>query len=187
MGCRCLAQGPLPAADQSNLSSDPSSMGRLTFRLRIFHEDLQAVDEVRARKWIATNADHKRLAEAHLGCLVDCFVGKSTGPGYDANTTLLVDEAGHDTDLADAGANEARAVGTNEASLVLGLEHVCSGQRCTAIAVEFGAQVGSVRCGRRFREDFLLVTRTVTMVNFWYMHVTETSWAYPCRAAEYPQ
>lgn len=68
--------------------------------LRVLEEDLQAVDEVRAAEGVAADADDERLAQAGLCRLVDGFVGQGAGAGDDADAAALVDEAGHDADLA---------------------------------------------------------------------------------------
>lgn len=71
-----------------------------TVGLGVLEEDLQAVDEVGTGERITANTDDERLAKTGLGSLVDRLVGQGAGPGDDANTAALVDEAGHDTDLA---------------------------------------------------------------------------------------
>ena len=43
--------------------------------------------------------------------MVDCFVGQGPGPGDDADFAVLVDVAGHDSDLAFVGLNDSGAVG----------------------------------------------------------------------------
>ena len=43
----------------------------------IFHEYLQAIDEVCAAKRVPSNTDHERLAKASFCSLVDSFVGQS--------------------------------------------------------------------------------------------------------------
>lgn len=90
-------------------------------RLLVFEEDLEAVDEVGSAEGVTANADDERLAEAGLRGLVDGLVGQGTGTGDDANATALVDEAGHDADLAPAGGDDAGAVGADEAGLGLAL------------------------------------------------------------------
>jgi hypothetical protein len=71
-----------------------------TIRLLILQEDLQAVDEVGSRERVTANADDERLAKTGLGGLVHGFVGEGSGAGHDAHAATLVDEAGHDADLA---------------------------------------------------------------------------------------
>ena len=71
-----------------------------TVSLPVLEEDLQAVDEVGSREGIATDTDDERLTKAGLGGLVDGFVGEGSGTGDNTDAAALVDEAGHDTDLA---------------------------------------------------------------------------------------
>jgi hypothetical protein len=69
-------------------------------RLLVLKEHLEAVDEVGAGEGVAADADDERLAKAGLGGLVHGFVGEGAGAGDDADAAALVDEAGHDADLA---------------------------------------------------------------------------------------
>ena len=71
-----------------------------TVGLGVLEEDLEAVDEVGAGEGVTTDTDDEGLTETSEGGLVDGLVGQSTGTGDDTDTTALVDEAGHDTDLA---------------------------------------------------------------------------------------
>lgn len=71
-----------------------------TVGLGVLKEDLQAVDEVGAGEGVTADTDNERLTKAGLGGLVDGLVGQGTRTGDDTDTTALVDEAGHDTDLA---------------------------------------------------------------------------------------
>lgn len=93
-------------------------------RLLILEEDLEAVDEVGAAEGVAADADDEGLAEAGLGGLVDGLVRQGAGARDDADAAALVNEAGHDADLALAGGDDAGAVGADQAGLVLGLEHL---------------------------------------------------------------
>lgn len=79
----------------TNLTDHDDTVG-----LGVLEEDLQAVDEVGAGEGVTTDTDDERLAQAGLGSLVDGLVGQGTGAGDDTNTAALVDETGHDTDLA---------------------------------------------------------------------------------------
>lgn len=79
----------------TNLTDHDDTVG-----LGVLKEDLQAVDEVGAGEGVTTDTDNERLTEAGLGGLVDSLVGEGTGTGDDTDTAALVDEAGHDTDLA---------------------------------------------------------------------------------------
>lgn len=115
-----LAQevGGILLSRATNLTNHDDAVG-----LGVVEEDLEAVDEVGAGEGVTTNADNERLAQTGLGGLVDGLVGQSAGTGDDADAAALVDEAGHDADLALAGGDEARAVGADETGLGLGLEH----------------------------------------------------------------
>ena len=50
---------------------------------------------------------------------MNSLVGQSTGTADNTDDTLLVDMTGHNTDLALAGGNDARAVGADKAGLAL--------------------------------------------------------------------
>lgn len=93
-------------------------------RLLVLDEDLEAVDEVGAAEGVTADADDEGLAEAGLGGLVDGLVGQGAGAGDNADAAALVDEAGHDADLALAGGDDAGAVGADKTGLGLGLEHL---------------------------------------------------------------
>ena len=95
-----------------------------TLGFGIVGETLQAVDEVGAVERIATNTDDGGLAEAVGGGLVDGFVGEGAGTRDNTDLTLLVDVAGHDTDLALTGLDDTGTVGTDQARLGLALHDV---------------------------------------------------------------
>lgn len=115
-----------------------------TVGLRVVEEDCERVDEVGACERISADTaytvrgrdgegrwmgggwlpDDEGLAEADLGGLVHGFVGEGARAGDDADAPALVDEAGHDADLALAGSDDAGAVGTHETGLGLRLEDV---------------------------------------------------------------
>src|SRR5690606_14237510 len=82
--------------------------------LRIVLEQLQRVDEVGAVDRVAADADAGPLAEAGIRGLLDRFVGQRARARDDADLAGLVDVAGHDADLAFAGADHARAVGADQ-------------------------------------------------------------------------
>ena len=71
-----------------------------TVGLGVLEEDLKAVDEVGAAEGVTADTDDERLAKAGLGGLVDGLVGEGAGTGDDTDTTALVNETGHDADLA---------------------------------------------------------------------------------------
>jgi hypothetical protein len=69
-------------------------------RLLILKEHFQAVDEVGSGEGVTADSDDERLSEAGLGGLVHGFVGQGSRAGDDTDAAALVDEAGHDSDLA---------------------------------------------------------------------------------------
>lgn len=71
-----------------------------TVGLGVLEEDLEAVDEVGAAEGVTADADDEGLAEAGLGGLVDGLVGEGAGAGDDTDAAALVNETGHDADLA---------------------------------------------------------------------------------------
>lgn len=103
----------------TNLTDHDDTVG-----LGVLEEDLEAVNEVGAGEGVTTDTDDERLTETSEGGLVHGLVGQGTGTGDDTDTTALVDEAGHDTDLALTGSDDTRAVRTDQAGLVLGLKNV---------------------------------------------------------------
>lgn len=111
--------GSILLGGSTNLTNHNNTVGLL-----ILQEHVEAVDEVGTREGVTTNTDDERLAKTLLGGLVDGFVGQSTGTRYDTDTATLVNESGHDTDLAEAGGDDTGAVGSNETGLRLGLEHI---------------------------------------------------------------
>src|SRR5207248_5318239 len=72
-----------------------------------------------ANDGVAADADGGGLPDAAHGELVDGFVGESPRSGNNANVAFLVNVAGHDTNLAFTGRDDARAVGANEARLAV--------------------------------------------------------------------
>src|SRR5690606_38682054 len=79
------------------------------FGLRVLVEQLEAVDEVQAVDRVASNTDAGRLAQAHLGGLLDRFIGQGARTRDDADLARLVDVARHDADLALARGDDAGA------------------------------------------------------------------------------
>ena len=116
----------------SDLSDHNDSLGG-----RVLDEQLQAVDEVCAVKGVSTNTDTESLAQANSAGLMNSFVGESARPGDDSNTARLVDVAGHDTNLAGAGGDDAGTVRTDQTRFalsqqsVLNLHHILLGNPCT--------------------------------------------------------
>ena len=111
-----------------------------TVGLAVLEEDLEAVDEVGTAEGVTADADDEGLAEAGLGGLVDGLVGEGAGSGDNTDAAALVDETGHDTDLALAGGDDARAVGTDETGLGLGPEHRGDANHvCDSLLVRFSS------------------------------------------------
>jgi len=90
-----------------------------TLSLLVLHEDLESINKVRAVEWVATDADAKGLAKAGRGRLGDGLIGEGAGAGDDSNLAGLVDVAGHDANLALAGADDTGAVGADQSGLLL--------------------------------------------------------------------
>ena len=116
-----------------------------SLRLGIIEEDFQAVDKVGAVEGVSSDTNAQRLAKTHLSCLVHGLVGEGSRPRNNTHAALLVDMAGHDTNLALQNetliriyvsmdekrrpcylprCNDAWAVGTNQTRLVLSDEPV---------------------------------------------------------------
>ena len=97
--------------------------------LRIVLEQTQAVDEIHPLDRVAADADAGALTQAHLGGLVNGFIGQRAGPRHDADLAGLVDEARHDADLAFARRDDAGAVGTDQIGpRVIGAQHLLDAQ-----------------------------------------------------------
>jgi len=103
----------------TNLTNHDDTVG-----VGVLSEDLEAVDEVGTGEGVTANSDNERLTKTGLGGLVDGLVSESTGTRDDTDAAALVDEARHDTNLALFGGDDTGAVGSDETSLALGLEHV---------------------------------------------------------------
>src|SRR5690606_4424735 len=73
------------------------------FSLRITLEQLDHVDEIQPAHRIAADAHAGALAEADAGGLVHGLIGERARTRHDAHAAALVDEAGHDADLAFIG------------------------------------------------------------------------------------
>ena len=87
-------------------------------RLRILLEEFQAVDEVQPADRVTANTDAGGLPEPVIGGLVDGLVGEGAGAGDHAHFPGLVDEAGHDADLALTRRNNPGAVGADQATVL---------------------------------------------------------------------
>src|SRR5690606_35973620 len=88
--------------------------------LRVGLEQRQAVDEVHAAHGIAPDADTGALAQATPGRLVHRLVGQRAGARHDADAPLLVDETGHDADLALARRDDPGTVRPDQPAVVVG-------------------------------------------------------------------
>lgn len=98
----------------TNLTNHDDTLG-----LGVIGESLQAVNEVGSVERITANADAGGLTQVDIGSLSDSLVSQSTGARNDSDLSLLVDIAGHDTDLALLGLDNTGAVGADQSTLVL--------------------------------------------------------------------
>lgn len=102
-----------------------------TIRLLILQENLQTIDKVCAREGITSNTYDERLAKACLCGLVDGLVGQGSRSRDNTNAAALVNESGHDTDLALSWSDKTWAVGAYQTCLSLCFQdigdsnHVC--------------------------------------------------------------
>ncbi|KAG5461723.1 MAG: hypothetical protein BJ554DRAFT_6035 [Olpidium bornovanus] len=87
--------------------------------LRVVQEQPQAIHEVGAVERVAADAHTQALTQADLGRLVHGLVRERARPRHHADFALPVDVSRHDPNLALPGLDDARAVGTNQAGLVL--------------------------------------------------------------------
>src|SRR5579859_742690 len=92
------------------------------FRLRIFVEKLERIQEVRADNGVATNPDGRGLSDAALRELEDRFVGQGAGARDDADIAFLVNMAGHDADLAPPRRYDAGTIRANQPRLSFQLQ-----------------------------------------------------------------
>lgn len=112
----------------------------------------QDVDKIHAFDGVAANADAGGLAESGAGGLVDRFVGEGAGAGDNTDGAGLVDKAGHNSDFAFAGGDDAGAVGADQEGIVpgqgcLGFEHVEYGYAFGNADDEFDAGIGRFEDG----------------------------------------
>mmetsp|Transcript_20995 Transcript_20995/g.41176 ORF Transcript_20995/g.41176 Transcript_20995/m.41176 type:complete len:445 (-) Transcript_20995:21-1355(-) len=104
-----------------------------TLSLRVVGEPLEAVNEVGSVEGVTANSDNSGLAKTCLSGLRDSFVGEGSRTGHNTDLTGGVNVAGHDTDLALVGLDDARAVRSDETGgglalqMPLDLEHVLLG------------------------------------------------------------
>src|SRR5580658_2852006 len=87
---------------------------------RILLKQRKHVDEVHAAHRIATDADTGALPEPGVRRLKHSLIREGAGARNNAHGALLVDEAGHDADLALPGRDDAGAVGTYEPGRLAG-------------------------------------------------------------------
>ena len=76
-------------------------------------EETQDVDKVAAWDRVAADTDTARLTKPSIRRLFHGFVGERSGAGHDTDLTGQVDIARHDADLALAGRDHPRTVGTD--------------------------------------------------------------------------
>ena len=81
--------------------------------VRVLFEFFQYVTVFEAVDGVAADADAGGLAQAHVGDLLDGFVGEGAGAGDDADVAFAVDVAGHDADFDLAGGDDAGTVGAD--------------------------------------------------------------------------
>jgi len=93
-----------------------------TFSAGVGNELLEAVDEIGSVEGIAADADNGGLAQALSGGLVHGLVSQGTGTGDNTDLTGFVDVTGHDADLALAGADDTRAIGSYQTADRLGFQ-----------------------------------------------------------------
>src|SRR5439155_17984780 len=87
--------------------------------LGVIVEKLDGIEERSSDDRIAADPDASGLPDAKTRELIDRFVGKSAAAAHHADASLFVDAAGHDANFAFAGRDDTRAVGPDQASLVV--------------------------------------------------------------------
>src|SRR3954468_17630149 len=90
--------------------------------LLVVLEELDDVDEARARHRVAADADDARVAEPALGELVADLVGQRAGARHDADVALLEEVGRDDADVRLARRQNAGAVGADQPNAVLALQ-----------------------------------------------------------------
>src|SRR5690606_3298844 len=88
------------------------------FRLRIFFEACEHIDEIHASHGIAADADAGALSETDVRRLEYGFVRERARTRDDADLAGLVNEAGHDADLAFPGRDDAGAIRPNQQTAI---------------------------------------------------------------------
>ncbi len=99
------------------------------FGLRVFLEQLQDIDEVRARDRVTADTNAGGLTETGVSGLLHSFVSQGAGTRHDAYLAWQVNVTWHDADLALARSDDAWAVRTDQdhtqlVALDLGFQHV---------------------------------------------------------------
>jgi hypothetical protein len=89
------------------------------FGLRVFLEQLQDVDEVRAWDRVTADAYAGRLTETGVSGLLHSFVGQGAGTGNDAYFAWQVNVTWHDADFAFARGDHAWAVRADQGNTQL--------------------------------------------------------------------
>lgn len=94
-----------------------------TFGFGVNNESAEAIDEVSSIKRITADTNNGGLSETLEGGLVNSLVGEGAGAGDNADLSLGVDVAGHNTDLALTGLDDTGAVGSNQTGFGLRLHN----------------------------------------------------------------
>ena len=71
-----------------------------TFSFRVNHESFKDINEISSIEWISSNSDDGWLTKTSSSCLVNSLICQGTGSGNDADFTILMDIARHNSDLA---------------------------------------------------------------------------------------
>jgi len=142
----------------SDLTDDDDGLG-----LVIFHKELYSFLDRCARHGISTYADTGALSQSHLGHLVYSFVSQGARAGDDTDDTGGVDKSGHDAEFCHSGGDDTGAIGTYEATVLVGDKtfdayHVLHGYALRDADDELDARVGSFADGigcksRRYEDD----------------------------------
>src|SRR5262249_29569323 len=89
----------------SDLTNHDNGVG-----LRIFVEETNDIDEIRANDRVAADSDACRLPDFPLAQLAHRFIGQSSASRNDSDVTFEMNVTGHDSDLTAARRNDSRAV-----------------------------------------------------------------------------
>ena len=81
-------------------------------------EQLQGIDLIHARNWVATDTDTSRLTQAQFGGLCHGFVSQSTRTRNNTNAAWSVNVTWHNADFTFTWGNHTWAVRANHASAI---------------------------------------------------------------------